>query len=208
VILNAKSTLFYPASFAADSREVKLTGEAFFNVAKEKERPFIIKTEHANLKVLGTKFNVRAYPDDATMETSLIEGSLEVRENESNHPIILHPSEKAVITNRNTSSSITRKKTTKLTLSSISYFTPKDSVAIETTWLANKMVFKNTSFDELSKVLERKYDVQFIFGSKRASKLRLTANFGQEGLEQILLALKIAAPFNYKREDNRIIITD
>ena len=76
--MNAGSVLKYPKEFKGDTREVYLTGEAFFDVVKNPARPFIIHTSSIDVKVLGTKFNVKAYPNDKTVETSLVQGSVEV----------------------------------------------------------------------------------------------------------------------------------
>lgn len=78
VYLNAKSTLSYPASFSLNERTVQLTGEAYFEVKHDADAPFIVKTAEIQIKVLGTTFNLYAYPDDSWFEASLVEGSIEV----------------------------------------------------------------------------------------------------------------------------------
>ncbi len=78
VWLNAGSRLVYPSTFDEGKRKVQLEGEAFFKVSKDKARPFMVETTHTTIKVLGTSFNVKAYPDDKTEETVLVEGSVSV----------------------------------------------------------------------------------------------------------------------------------
>ncbi len=204
VILNYKSTLLYPNKFSDNLREVTIIGEAFFRVSKETDRPFIVKTKHAQLKVLGTSFNVRAYPDEPTTEASLIEGALEVHDEEG-ETMILRPSEKAVITNqsKNFISKSKRKTAKKL---KIQFLRPTDSHAVETTWLENKLVFKDVTFDELAKTLARKYDVRVDFKDVGLTKLRFSARFEDENLDQILQALQLAASFQYEKQNNKITI--
>ncbi|MEO7048586.1 MAG: FecR family protein, partial [Ferruginibacter sp.] len=100
VILNADSKLTYPDNFLGDTREVSLEGEAFFKVAHNKKKPFIIHSKAMDIKVLGTVFNVKAYPQESTSEATLISGSIEVTlTNHSNEKIMLKPSEKITVSN-------------------------------------------------------------------------------------------------------------
>ncbi len=100
VWLNAGSTLTYDKDFGKENRAVTLIGEGFFDVTKNKEKPFIISTESISIKVLGTVFNVKAYKEDKQTETSLIHGSIEVTiKNRPNDKIILSPSEKLIVEN-------------------------------------------------------------------------------------------------------------
>jgi transmembrane sensor len=100
VTLNADSRLKYPASFDGPTREVYLTGEAFFDIQKDPDHPFIIHTDKMIIRVLGTSFNVKSYPGDASMETTLLQGSVEVTfPDRPADKIILRPSDKLVIRN-------------------------------------------------------------------------------------------------------------
>lgn len=209
VVLNAASSLKYPKTFDSLTREVELVGEAFFKVANDHKRPFIVHTQHAKLKVLGTSFNLRAYPDEYKTETSLIEGALEVSlNNKVAQAVRLKPSEKLVIYN-----GIDKKKTwgsagKEIRRSKISFFHPKDTMAIETSWLNNKLVFKDTPFAELARTLERKYGVAFEFQGSKAPTLRFNAVFEQENIDQILTALKMASNFSYQVTSDKIVIYD
>ena len=101
VWLNAGSKLTYNKNFNTATREVELSGEAYFDVKKDEHHPFIIHTSAMHIKVLGTAFNVKSYPGDKSSETSLIRGSIEVTmNNRPQEKIILHPSEKLVVMNR------------------------------------------------------------------------------------------------------------
>ncbi|WP_134088468.1 FecR family protein [Olivibacter sp. XZL3] len=208
VVLNAASKLVYPETFGADKREVSLVGEAFFNVAKDRNRPFVIHTEHADLKVLGTSFNLRAYPDEHKTETSLIEGAVEVSSKNKRHKAVrLQPSEKLIIytepEERRHSTQVASVERSK-----ISFFHPRDSVSVETSWLEDKLAFKDTPFGELALALERKYGVEVDFESDKARALRFNAVFENEDIRQVMTALKLAAPFKYRIIANRITIYD
>ncbi|WP_166336929.1 FecR family protein [Sphingobacterium chungjuense] len=207
VVLNYKSTLYYPDKFEDDIRQVTVVGEAFFRVAKEKDRPFIVHTKNAILKVLGTSFNVRAYPDETTTEASLIEGALEVTANDKKAtPILLKPAEKVIIPNQQLQKIASRTRIAPKKVK-ITFFKPTDVQAVETTWLENRLVFKDQTFAELAKALERKYDTPIEFTDASLAQLRFTARFEQENLEEILSALQLAATFQYRIHDNRIRIS-
>lgn len=94
VWLNAQSTLIYPSHFYGKERIVSITGEAFFEVSKDKEKPFIVTAQDAKIRVLGTKFNVYSYPDTKQIKTSLIEGAVQVFY--KSKQVILRPNEESI----------------------------------------------------------------------------------------------------------------
>jgi len=98
VWLNAGSRLVYPSQFAENKRKVQLQGEAFFKVSKDKTRPFTVETSHSALKVLGTSFNLRAYPDEKTEETVLVEGSVSIHIGKSffGEDVLLKPDQRII----------------------------------------------------------------------------------------------------------------
>jgi len=206
VVLNASSKLIYPKKFDADNRAVSLVGEAFFKIKKDELRPFIIHTAHTQVKVLGTSFNLRAYPNETKTETSLIEGALEVSfKDKSQKTILLKPKEKLIVRNNPQQSKI---ESADIQLSNISFYHPKDSISMETLWLTNKLAFKDTRFDELALALERKYGVDISFQGTKARELRFNAVFEKENIHQVLNALKLAAPFGYQVTADKIVIYD
>lgn len=97
VWLNSSSSLSYPTEFAGNSRTVKLTGEAYFEVAKNKDKPFYVEMNNVQVKVLGTHFNISAYADDNDLTTTLLEGSVQISKNGS--LALLKPGQQAVIGN-------------------------------------------------------------------------------------------------------------
>jgi transmembrane sensor len=217
ITLNSESTLKYPAAFAGKTREVYLTGEAFFKVHKDHKHPFIIHTERMNVRVLGTEFNVRSYANDASTETTLIKGSIEITLN--NRPadrILLKPKEKLILKNDNVKSlkadfkknSFTPiKEATQYTLTSLTYLDNKGKAeVVETSWLQNKLVAQNESFEELAQKMERAYGVNIYFTKENVKKLRFTVLFEKENLVQALDALKLTEPFHYRIIKSKVYI--
>lgn len=95
VFLNAMSELRFPVNFGAETREVELCGEAYFDVRKEEKRPFVIKTGNLRIRVLGTQFNVCAYRTDCVVKTTLVEGCVELA-SKAGETVVLHPNQQAV----------------------------------------------------------------------------------------------------------------
>ncbi len=213
VILNADSKLEFPERFNGAVREVYLTGEAYFDVKHDDEKPFIIHAGRMNIKVLGTEFNVRSYPDDSTSEASLIRGMIEVTlTDRPADKIILKPSEKIVVSNDSDlremngltdSSSV---KEARLLISKLHYVSPSDSSVLETVWIDNRIIFKDETFYRLAKDLERRYDVNIRFQNEKVRDLRFTGAFEKESLAEILDALKLTERFYYTIKKDSILI--
>ncbi len=216
VMLNAGSKLVYHKDFGKDLREVTLIGEGFFDVKKMKEKPFIIHTSTIDIKVLGTVFNVKAYPEDKKTETSLLHGSIEVTiKNRPNDKIILSPSEKLVVENTTVIDKVIvgDKKTevpaatmnTVMSINKLKYAEADSSVA-ETQWIDNKMVFRDESFEDLAVRMERWYNVEIEIQDERLKEKRFSGIFENETIEQALEALRISLPFKKEQTGNKIII--
>jgi len=221
VWLNASSNLTYDKNFGKNLREINLTGEAFFDVMKDSSRPFIIHTKVIDIKVLGTAFNVRSYPNDANTETSLIRGKVEVTvKNRSNEKVYLEPNEKLVVANNVVADKPVNKMTPKnesdsyriqeKPLYSIQHLTyyPVDSAIIETSWVDNRLLFQsNETFREVALKMERWYGVQISFNDEKVAGYHPFGSFRNETITQALDALRLGLKFNYKIEGNKIIIT-
>ena len=213
VWLNAGSKLNYPKDFGKEVREVELIGEGFFDVARNVNRPFIIHTKTIDIKVLGTQFNVKSYPGDKTTETSLVHGSVEVIvRRRPDEKYILKPNEKIVVLNEEEEikERIPGKhyQPAKEPLIAISKLTYKsdDSVAIETAWTYNKLVFEDETFDEVAKKMARWYDVQFEFKNSKLEDIRLKGSFINETLAQAMEALQYANSFRYEIVGKKVLI--
>lgn len=211
VWLNGGSKLIYDKNFDKEIREVELIGEAYFDVTKNPQRPFIIHTNKMDIKVLGTAFNVKSYPGDKSSETSLIHGSIEVTMKEgAERKIILKPTEKLVITNDmaevSSESKIIPAERATVKVDKINYL-PVDGTVIETSWVDNRLVFRDKPFSEIVVDMERRYGMPFRFESTELGALMFSGNFKNESIDQVLKALQLANTFNYQNIQDTIVIT-
>jgi transmembrane sensor len=211
VWLNASSDLTYGENFGRELREVNLTGEAFFDVAKDPEHPFIIHTKVVDVKVLGTAFNVRSYPNDANTETSVIRGRVEVTvKNRENTKYYLKPNEKVIVANNIAAPEISAGRQETKPLLAIQPLTRYhiDSSIIETSWVENKLIFQeNESFRDVALKMERWYGVHISFVDPEVGEYRMYGSFTTETIKQALDALKVGFNFNYKMNKDEIIIS-
>lgn len=204
VWLNADSELKYPARFKDGRREVYLKGEAYFDVAKDAEKPFVVHTDKMDINVLGTSFNIRSYPNDSTSETTLISGEVEVAlVSDPEQKFRLKPAEKLILANKKDSVNLQPEQPV---ISGATYFEREDSAIIETAWVDNKLIFSDESFANLAARMERWYNVTIRFENTSIQQLRFTGLFKKETLEQALEALKLTEGFNYKIIEDTVII--
>lgn len=218
VILNADSKLTYPDNFLGDTREVSLEGEAFFKVTHNKKKPFIIHSKAMDIKVLGTVFNVKAYPQESTSEATLINGSIEVTlTNHSNEKIMLKPSEKITISNgtpsiketeKNKTDAVVNKPVEDRPLISIDHVSEdkKENIFTEIGWTENKLMFKNENLESIINTMERWYGNTIEIKSDRLRSQKFTGNFTEESCMQVIQALQLSYNFSFKKENNSIII--
>ncbi|MBX9781698.1 MAG: FecR family protein [Chitinophagaceae bacterium] len=213
VWLNAGSKLNYEKIGATGNREVYLTGEGYFTVVRNPARPFIIHTSTIDVKVLGTEFNVKAYPDDATVETSLIHGSVQVfLKNKFSKAFLLKPNQKLVIyksPHEEKTETVSSKRpmfsAPKAAFQKLNYINGTDVVS-ETAWVKNMLSFQDETFEDVAHKMERWYDVEFEFRNKNLRAERLTGSFQNESLKQAMDALQFSFRFNFKIENNKVLI--
>lgn len=214
VNLNSGSYLKYAGNFSSNVRNVYIEGEAFFNVVKDPQHPFYVRTKEITVKVLGTKFNIKSYPEEKTIQTTLVCGSLEIYSNKkkSEQPLItLAPNQQAIVDKE--TDSITTDQT-KTLLSKTDLIAPK-LISIESpmdmnqaiAWKDNRLTFRDESFDELSRKMERWYNVIIEIKDKELAQKQFSGIFVNESVEQALNALKMVTPFEYKMKKNYILIT-
>ena len=206
VRLNAKSKVSPAEGFGKTTRAVFLTGEAYFEVTHNEKLPFIVHTDEADIKVLGTKFNVRSYPNEHRMEAALLTGSIELTLHEdTQHSILLKPSDK-IIVKKNAEGDkdiMTADRLKKFELTSIKV---QDSIIIETSWLNDKMAFYDKPFSEIALDLERQFDVNIGFKNEVVSAYKYTGVYDADNAEDILKILQMIKPFKYTINNKRIII--
>ena len=184
-----------------------MTGEAFFKVAHDKKRPFIVKTNKIAIKVLGTEFNVKDYPGDRESETTLIKGSIELTINDrSEQKFLLKPSEKFALTKRSEKPA-DKDSSSVLMIENISPVkVGNEEYLEEISWTENMIVFQNESFEDLLPKLERWYNVRIILDDPTIRSYRFTGVFINENVIQALEAMQLIKSFNYKLTDNEVKI--
>jgi ferric-dicitrate binding protein FerR (iron transport regulator) len=214
VWLNAGSKLNYNKNFA-NNRQVYLSGEAFFDVVKNPSKPFVIHTAAIDVRVLGTQFNVKAYDEDITTETSLIRGSVEVfLKKDPTKKYLLKPNEKLVLSNEVLLAEIKKVAPGKIYPGKVEVEKPEiqeltyldDHTNIESSWTRNILSFEDELFSEVAKKMERWYDVTIKFKKKRWEGEYMSGSFEKETIEQAMVALKYSTGFNFKVDGKTVII--
>jgi ferric-dicitrate binding protein FerR (iron transport regulator) len=216
VWLNSSSRLKYTHNFDGPSREVELEGEAYFDVVKDLQRPFIVHTSALDVRVLGTAFTVKSYPQDETIETTLLRGVIEVsRKDNPNTPRVILKANEKLVFNKHLSSPLPPAHLSDsmkarsfpappdIAVNSIPRNVP-DSEKVETGWMYNRLVFNGDSFKELSEKMERWYNVKIFFKDQRLYNYRFGGSFTNETIQDALDALQLTADFTYKIKGNEI----
>lgn len=217
VLLNGGSTLSITPAFNQVNREVSLEGEAYFDVAQNAGKPFVIQAGDMCVKVLGTTFNVKAYPQDKTLETVLIRGSVEVTLKDlPRSNVILKPQQKIVIERPakkegGIQDSVIHSNhygmaNGKVAVKNVQLLAD-DSTVMETSWTMNRLVFDNETLAVVATKIERWYGVKVQIDPAIADTYTFTGIFENESIQQMLKALQLSLPFHYKLEDKTLFIT-
>jgi ferric-dicitrate binding protein FerR (iron transport regulator) len=188
VWLNSGSKLTFNSDFKSTSRNVTLEGEAFFSVSKDKEHPFRVKTKDIDIEVLGTKFNLKAYPEEINVTTTLVEGSLEIS-SKTQHTRI-KPDQRLVF----------NKENKKMALLEI-----KDTSA-DTEWKDGRLVIRNESLDELAPKLRRWFDVDIVFADEKVKQRRFTGVLERESILEVISYFDLSKYVECRIQGNKIII--
>lgn len=195
VYLNSGTTLKYPVKFiAGNNRQVYLLGgEAYFDVAKDTEHPFIVNSDNINVRVLGTEFNMSSYPEDNSINTVLVEGSVSIFEKEKSY---------------NKDTSVKLKPGFKASWNKVENKVAIDRVDINTYigWINGKLIFKNTQFKNIIKKLERHYNVTITNNNAKLNEQYFDATFDIETIDQVLNSFNKSYKIQYKIENNQIYI--
>lgn len=195
VWLNSETKIKYPGSFSKNQRDVYLDGEAFFEVSKNEHQPFVVHTSQVNVKVLGTKFNIKAYADESDIETSLFEGKINLVLNNSSAE---NPVEKEVEPGQ---SLVYSKTDHQLVANKF----PQDEI---NGWKKNQLIFKDDTFSNLVRKVERWYDVKVVYNEKLFNDRRLTVELYEgERLERLMDIISLTLSVDYKYEKGEIILT-
>jgi ferric-dicitrate binding protein FerR (iron transport regulator) len=222
VMLNAGSTLKYDYQFGVYERVVQLEGEGYFKVAKDADIPFIVRTPYLNVTVLGTEFNVKAYPVDKTIETTLVNGSLKIEPvtDSKGEVTILTPNQKLTFYKEGSKiidETAVRDKKTEAVIQPVNVQKPpvisrlvKENVNVEpvVSWKENRWVFEQQSLAQIAIDLERKFDVQINFESDRLKSYRFTGIIIAEPIEQVLEVMSISAPITFKLKGRVVTLSE
>lgn len=193
VTLNRYTSLSYPKKFKGEKREVQLSGEAYFDVTKDKSRPFIVQAETVEVEVLGTRFNVEAYPNDELIKTTLFEGSVAMSTPHEAERIILKPQQSA-----------TYDKRAKNRLEA----EEEENAGDELAWKSGGLIFSNLPLKEICRQLSNTFAVPIRIESPELGEYRMSGRFlDGENLEQILFLLQTAGNFDHTFHGKAITIT-
>jgi len=219
VWLNAGARLKYPAQFDGNLREVFLQGEGFFDVTKDSQHPFIVNSNGLNIKVLGTKFNLMAHADDQIIETTLVEGSIEVlglKDADSKSNVVLEPGQKLTLRKENdqyevhniqeAGLSIPEENATPVKIKSADLM-EKANVEIAVAWTENKLVFVKERFGDIKTKIERWYGVTIEVKDPDILDYRFTGTFEKQTFEQAMNALSKAASCKFRIDKNKVIVS-
>jgi len=204
VILNAGSKLTYSTEYGDKERAVKLDGEAYFNVVTDAEKPFTVETSHLTVRAYGTMFNVKSYSDDNIIETTLIEGRVSVQKNMVNEAkaskeFFLEPNEQ--ITYHKAINTEMLQKKEKL------FISRNIEVDLSTAWVNDRINLKSELLSELVIRLQRKYNVNIHYDKDELGELRFSGVLENETIGQVMKAIQLTAPVEFKIKNRDIWIT-
>jgi len=221
--LNAGTKLQYSNLFGKRDRNIKLTGEAFFTVAKRADLPFVIQAADIKITAIGTSFNVKAYAEEGRVETSLESGSVKIERTNSvneidRRPIILQSNERVSLLayashqpvdeigreEKPASRESSRVETQTVAIPVIEKL---DDVRVSSSWKDSNWVIRDESMKSLAVKLGRKYDVNFVFLDKELEKYKFSTTLRDETLEQVLSMIQISAPIRYTVKEKNVYLS-
>jgi ferric-dicitrate binding protein FerR (iron transport regulator) len=223
VWLNAGSKLSYLMDYGKKQRKVNLEGEGYFKVAKIKERPFVVHTVKANIKALGTEFNVKAYPEENAIETILVEGSVVIdkiatgksKKSQEENSIVLKPGQKVLIFKNLNVEEPVRKTATDVIKEEIAENAPElkkigkeidlqeSNTAIETSWKDPSWVIQGESVEDVFIMLGRRFNVSIEMKNYELNKYKFSGIIQNETLEQVFDLMSLTIPMSYTIEKGK-----
>jgi ferric-dicitrate binding protein FerR (iron transport regulator) len=196
VMLNVDSKLRLPAAFNPQRRIVHLTGEAYFEVETDPDRPFIVRTENASVEVRGTAFTVREYPDEPQVEVAVAEGGVSFRPRrgrteDTSRAVELRPGEVG-----------------RMAASDPTVRTVAADINTYLGWTEGRLVFENTPLSEVAQRLERWYGLTVRIRNPELRSLRLTANLKSQSVRNVLDVITASLGIRYDMNRNEVILSD
>jgi transmembrane sensor len=191
VFLNSSSTFIRPLGFSEHQRVVQLSGEAYFEITPDANRPFIIHSNQLITEVLGTKFNVKAYPEEDIISVSVVEGTVRVKRKnlQSEEWVVIEAGEEYLLDHA------TLKEEVK-----------GFSIDKVLGWREGKFVFESSPLERVLPMLSRKFDVEFVVENEQLNQCKLTAEFQNESLQTILDVISFANDIQYEYLGRKIIL--
>ncbi len=190
VWLNSDSRLSYSPDSWPDERSVSLVGEAYFEVQEDEKRPFTVTAGKFDVKVLGTRFNVKAYPEDRVTTSTLVEGSVEVTTPNGSYTI-----EPGWQVGYDAVDNVT---------------TPPTQVdtAVQIAWIDNKLVFTDELLETIVTTVERMYNVEVVFASESIRSRRFSGTLPNAGLKEFLEVISLSSPISYVVKDGTVYLSE
>ncbi len=189
VYLNAASSLTYPSSFSGSKiRRVELLGEGYFEIAEDKEHPFIVESLGQQVEVLGTHFNINAYQNEPALKTTLTKGSVKVSNTSGNQFSILKPGEQSILTDH--SINVTKVDT---------------DLAIA--WKNNEFIFENESIESIMRMVERWYNVDVTYIGSRPTERFVGVLSRFDNVAKLLQLLESTGGVNFTIEGRKIFVS-
>lgn len=189
VWLNSETSIQYPVVFGTKERRVFIQGEAYFEVAKDTKKPFTVQFMSSSVTVLGTSFNIRAYPEEKQSQTTLAEGSVRIYSPGSS--MLLKPGEQAEV-------------------NALSGEMVKKEVEVKTftSWKDGRFVFEQEPLENIMRTLERWYDIRVIFRDEGAKRISLSGNLKRYGdFSQVMNMLQMTGDVRFELHGNDVYIT-
>ena len=186
--LNSASELKYPAHFVGNERRVQLTGEAYFQVARNEAAPFIVETRDMDVKVLGTSFNVSVYEDEESCHATLVEGRVEVNDKVNGERVVLTPGKQALLRGGEMT---VREVNTKL----------------YTLWRLDRFTFASEDMEGVIRKLSRWYNVDFFFANSSMKQKRFTGSLPKYAdISQVLKMIEMTTDIKFEIKEHTIMI--
>ncbi|GAT62008.1 FecR family protein [Paludibacter jiangxiensis] len=188
VWLNSGSSIRYDKSYNQHDRIIALEGEAYFEVAKDKKRPFIVKANAVSVRAVGTAFDVKAYTNDDAITTTLIEGKVNVFDKTTTSQLL--PNQKITFNKSNH------------TFDKVQVY----DAAIAGLWKNNQLAFDSETLEDIAKVLERMYNIQVVFDSEQIKQIRFSGKIKNNSLESVLQLISLTSPIHYNVKDSVVTL--
>ena len=216
--LNAGTTITYSQDYGHQTRTLNLKGEAYFEVGKDSIHPFIVNTDGIIIRALGTRFNVKAYPEEKTIYATLEEGIIDIQVKsiaDKNERVLLKPKDK-LIYHKETNETEKHIETSedKINHKTTRPLKPKDinllsnvRTELYTSWKDPRWIIYREPLSTLAPMLERRFNLKILFGDEQLKKYKFTGIIENETVDQILGALKLTAPLDYEINKDTIRLT-